>query len=107
MKRAGDWKYGAEHVRRHGPAELKALLADWPVDRPRGFNAWVNEPPEDSEIKTIRECIRRSRPIGDVQWTLETAEKLQLGWTLRPKGERVRRREGTSKSYVPFSPFRA
>lgn len=26
-ERAGDWKHGAEHVLRHGLAELRALLA--------------------------------------------------------------------------------
>ncbi len=59
---------------------------DWPVDRLRGFDSWVNEPPAHSELKTIRACIPRRRPMADLQWTTEAAEKLDLGWTFRPRG---------------------
>jgi putative transposase len=84
--RAAEWRWGGEGVRRSGPAELEAILSKWPVDRPRGWARWVNEPTDAVELERIRQCIRRSRPLGDAAWTLATAHKLSLEWTLRPRG---------------------
>jgi putative transposase len=85
-QRASDWKWGAEWVRNHGTKELRAILSPWPVDRPRGWASWVNQPQTPAETDAIRTCIRRSSPFGDVEWTRQTAEDLNLQWTLRPRG---------------------
>jgi putative transposase len=86
VRRAAEWRWGGEGVRRSGPAELRAILSEWPVDRPRDWARWVNAPIDAVELEGIRQCIRRSRPLGDAAWTLATAEKLSLDWTLRPRG---------------------
>ena len=86
VPRAAEWPWTGEWVRRHGPAELKALLAAWPVDRPRAWARWVDQPQTPAETEAIRTCIRRSRPLGDRIWTAHTAAVLNLVWTLRPVG---------------------
>jgi putative transposase len=83
---AADWRWGGEGVRRNGPKELRRILSPWPVDRPSHWSRWVNEPPDAKSVKMIRECIRRSRPLGDASWTRSTAQKLSLLWTLRDRG---------------------
>jgi putative transposase len=90
--RASQWGWGAEGVRARGPKELRAILSPWPIDRPKGWASWVNQPPTPDETDAIRACIRRSSPFGDADWTRRTAEKLSLQWTLQPRGrpEKVR-----------------
>ncbi|MBV8780515.1 MAG: transposase, partial [Phycisphaerae bacterium] len=91
VKRVQQWKWGAEWVRSRGAdktglAELAKVISPLPVDRPRGWLEWVNGPQTDAEVKALRECVRRSRPFGDVQWTEEISERLNLQWTQRPRG---------------------
>jgi putative transposase len=86
VKKAEDWPWTGGHVRRHGPAELKSILSPWPVDRPRTWTRWLNQPQTDREMAEILECIKRQRPIGDAEWVSRTAKKLDLQQTLRGRG---------------------
>ncbi len=81
-----DWRWGGEWIRRRGPAEMRQLLSDWPVERPRGWSSSVNQTQTDGEVAAIRECVRRSRPYGAASWTQETVDRLRLAWTIRPRG---------------------
>jgi putative transposase len=83
---AGQWRYGGEWARQHGPEALEDLLSDWPLARPRDWASWVNQPQAEQELAEVREHIRRSRPYGEAQWMRHTAKKLNLQWTLRPRG---------------------
>jgi putative transposase len=86
---AGQWRWCSERIRLHGPAEMGAILARWPVDRPRQWAKWVNEPQTSQEMergKAIRECIARSRPWGDPAWTARTAKALHLMASIAPRG---------------------
>ena len=86
VKHCEDWRWSGEWIRRRGTAQMRQLLSDWPVERPRGWLSYVNEPQTDAEVAAIRECVRRSRPYGDAPWTKQTAERLGLDWTIRPRG---------------------
>ena len=83
---AREWRWGGQWVRQRGSTEMKSILAPWPVDPPRGWAKWVNEPQTTAEVEAIRETIRRSRPYGERDWMLKTAERLNLGWTINPRG---------------------
>jgi putative transposase len=61
-------------------------LAAWPVERPRGWIALVNQPLEKQEQQRLRESIRRERPLGCDSWVKKIAAKLGLQQTLRPRG---------------------
>ena len=89
-RRAAAWRWGSEGARSANVKELKSILTDWPVDRPRDWAARVDEPTTGKEGEKIRECIRRSRPFGDEQWTARTAGRLHLAWTVRPRGRPAR-----------------
>lgn len=86
VQRVEQWRWSGEGVRRGGTAELAAILSPWPVDAPSKWSNWVNESADEDELEQIRQCIRRSRPVGNPRWTLAVAEKLALEWTLRPRG---------------------
>ncbi len=85
-RRASLWRWTSQAVRDGGASELKSILTDWPIARPRNWSQLVNGEDPPRETEDIRECIRRSRPYGDAEWTKRTAERLKLAWTLRPRG---------------------
>ena len=84
-RKAAQWRWGSEGVRRRGPGDLQMILADWPIARPPDWPNWLDAPSADPTDE-IRESIRRSRPFGDALWTVQTAARLSLAWTLRPRG---------------------
>jgi hypothetical protein len=43
------------------------------------------------ELEALRQSVKRSAPYGSAVWMQRTAERLNLLWTLRPRGRpRVR-----------------
>lgn len=84
VERAEAWTWSGLSARRTGDKPLK--LSEWPVERPRNWLAAVNRGLEDGELKRLRTCVNRGRPLGDEDWTLRTARKLGLESTLRSVG---------------------
>jgi putative transposase len=56
----------------------------------------VNALTGDIDLENIRESVRRDRPFGTSGWTIETAQALNLEFSLRPRG-RPRRDEPGAK----------
>jgi putative transposase len=56
----------------------------WPVEVPRDWERWVDEPQTDAEVAALREAVQRGRPFGDEPWQRRTAVKLKLEPSLRP-----------------------
>ncbi|MCK5000878.1 MAG: transposase [Anaerohalosphaera sp.] len=87
---AGDWPWSSFAVRMGLEKELPisrgpvALPANWP-----GLVALVMEP---NDLAAIEKCLKRGAPLGNERWVTQTAAKLQLQSTLRPRG---RPRKGT------------
>ena len=56
-------------------------------ERKRGVGrVIVNQPRTDAELAALRCCVIRGRPFGDPNWVTDTAKRLGLEWTLRPRG---------------------
>jgi len=91
VDRAEAWRWSSLWVRRHGPAELKDLLHDWPVDCPRNWVALVNEPMSARELEAVRTSVQRNRPFGGDAWQMQTAARLGLQQTMRSKGRPKKR----------------
>lgn len=86
VKGAEAWRFGSLWAREHGRDEVKALLSEWPVDRPRDWVRIVNEAVTPKEREAIRASIARGRPYGDDRWQRRTVTKLGLEHTVRPEG---------------------
>ena len=86
VRRPWAWRWGSCHVRKSGPAELAALLGDWPIDIPRNWNAWLDVGISPSDSKRFATAIERSQPLGDQAWTRRIATRLNLAHTLNPRG---------------------
>jgi len=86
VKRAEQWRWGSLWTRLHGSDEQKALLADWPVDRPKDWLARVNAAWTGRELERLRTSVQRDRPFGEERWTARLVRRLGLGHTVRREG---------------------
>ncbi len=86
VRRAEQWRWGSCHVRQNRSHELNPLLSMWPVDRPARWLETVNLPQGEAAEKMVKESIKRNRPLGGDGWVRRMAERLNLGYTLRPRG---------------------
>lgn len=86
VDRAEDWRWGSLWARRRGDERLRALLSEWPVDRPGNWLSVVNRPMSAKTEEKMRTCITRSRPFGSDTWQTRTATRLGLTASLRREG---------------------
>jgi putative transposase len=86
VRRSQDWQWSSLHARLNGPAEMAALLAEWPIPRPRDWTAQVNRPQTPEEESAIELALARNRPLGEESWVRKMAQRYDLHSTLRPRG---------------------
>ena len=92
VQRAENWRYSSLWRRIQGTAESRAMLADWPLPRPRSWLQYVNKPQSEAELKAIRLSVQRGQPYGGEIWACATAALLGLEATFHPRG-RPKRQE--------------
>ncbi|MFV2065984.1 MAG: transposase [Pirellulales bacterium] len=80
---AESWRWCSLWRRLSGTRQEKAILADWPLARPRNWKKLVNRPQTDAELKAVRRALQRGQPYGDSDWMQRTAKQLGLESTLR------------------------
>ncbi|OGI51034.1 MAG: hypothetical protein A3B81_05315 [Candidatus Muproteobacteria bacterium RIFCSPHIGHO2_02_FULL_65_16] len=95
VKRAEAWRWSSLWRYQYGDTKAKALLSEWPVDRPRHWVQRVNQPETDAELQSLRGSVNRGSPFGGAVWVKRVVSRLGLESTLRPRGRprRERRRE--------------
>ncbi len=86
VERAQDWRWGSLWARSHGSAELRRVLCDWPVERPRNWIERVNVPLTARELERVRTSVARGRPLGGPAWVEATVKRLGLEHTVRSEG---------------------
>jgi putative transposase len=86
VEHAAHWRWGslARRLGRGGPDPVP--LADWPVDRPHDWATYVDEPQTDAELAALRRSVDKGRPFGGSDWTRDTATRLGLPSSERPRG---------------------
>jgi putative transposase len=83
---ARDWRWSSLWIREAGTQEQRAMLANWPVPCPRNWVEMVREPQTEAELAALRQSLIRGAPYGSAHWTHDTALRLGLESTLRPRG---------------------
>jgi putative transposase len=83
-KSAQDWRWSSLHLRGKRPAVT--WLSSLPVDLPRGWTTYVNEPQTPAELEAVRHTLKRGAPFGDRAWSRKIAARLGLESSLRPRG---------------------
>jgi putative transposase len=96
VDRAEEWRWSSLWARRAGGAKSKPMLAEWPVTRPRGWLAEVNEEQDEENLRTVRQALVRGTPLGTESWRAKIAARLGLSLTLRPRGRPRKQAENSS-----------
>jgi putative transposase len=86
VTRAEEWRWSSLWRRARGTGANTEWLAPWPLERPRDWIDWVNEPQSQVELDALRCSVQRGRPYGADTWVQATAETFGLDMTLRPRG---------------------
>ena len=84
VESARNWRWSSLADRAVKQTVLPTL--EWPVDRPRDWTSAIERPMREQDAEQVRLSIQRDRPLGDDQWTLRTAKRLGLEYTIRPRG---------------------
>jgi putative transposase len=53
---------------------------------PDNWVEWVNQPQTEAELGAVRRSVARGCPFGAPAWQEQTARRLGLEFTLRPRG---------------------
>jgi putative transposase len=102
-RRAEQWRWGSAWARLHGDDDLRALLADWPVEPPANWLQILNQPQPGDQEQRVQTSIDRGAPLGDEKWARREADRLGLAHTLRPVG-RPPKSVPTNKPGAPRRP---
>ena len=86
VDRAEEWRWSSLWRRERGDKKARAFLSEWPMNRPRNWVAWVNQPETEAELEVLRRSVQRGRPFGGETWVARMAKRLGLESTLRPRG---------------------
>ncbi len=86
VKHAEQWRWGSLWRFQSGDTKAKALLSEWPVDRPRHWVQYVNQPDGETELLNLRRSVSRGAPFGSERWVRQVTSRLGLESTLRPRG---------------------
>ena len=86
VARAEEWRWSSLWRRTRGGPLTSAWLAPWPVQRPRNWVNWVNQPQSEAELESLRNSVQRGRPYGSSKWVRITANALRLNSTLNRRG---------------------
>ncbi len=84
VHRAEQWRWCGSWRRAHRGTGL--ALSTWPLTRPRNWTSLLNAEQAPEELKAVRVCVARGRPLGTDRWVQATAKRLGLGFTLRGPG---------------------
>jgi len=86
VDRAEDWKWGSLTRWLAKPEPEPKRLSPWPLARLPNWSQRVNEPLTEDELKAIRWSVKRGSLCGDETWVESIARRLDLQFTLRPRG---------------------
>jgi REP-associated tyrosine transposase len=83
VRSAAKWRWSslAERSTTNG-----GLLAEGPAPLPRRWAAWVERAESPLELMALRRSLARGAPFGSETWQKQTALRLGLGSSLRPRG---------------------
>jgi putative transposase len=81
-----DWRWSSLWIREAAATDQRTMLARWPVPQPRNWRELVRQPQTEAELASLRHSLMRGAPFGAAHWTADTAHRLGLESTLRPRG---------------------
>jgi putative transposase len=92
-ERPGQWQWCGFWRRSHRGGGLD--LRPWPIERPSNWTALVSRGLAADELRAVRRCVTRGRPLGPTPWVQKTAVRQNLLFSLRDRG-RPRKTQGNA-----------
>jgi putative transposase len=92
VEQAGEWRWSSLWHRVHRDTEL--VPDEGPICLPRTWRRMVQSPETEAELKALRRSVVRGIPFGEESWQEQTAKRLGLESTLRPRGRPRKNRSG-------------
>ena len=83
---AEDWQWISAHARRQRAEERRWLAIPDAPPLPRNWRSWVNKIETEAELNSQRSNVKRRVPFGDDKWNRNSAVRLGLETTTRPRG---------------------
>jgi putative transposase len=99
VDRAQDWQWSSLAQRYNNFNRVS--LEKWPILQPDDWLEFVNHLPAGDEVRRLRRAVAKGTPIGDAEWTAETASTLRLETSLRPRGRPPKWGAGASGAHLP------
>ena len=84
VQNAADWLWSSYAVRQG--RQLPLELSEGPFSLPSDWTRQIHRQLNTKAAEAIAKSINRSCPLGDPDWTQQTAQKMNLESTLRPRG---------------------
>jgi putative transposase len=84
VEKADAWPWSSYAIRRGREAPVE--LVEGPVALPRNWPVLVGQSVAETDVSRIQNSIQRGTPLGLAQWVVQTAKRMALEATLRPKG---------------------
>jgi putative transposase len=91
VRRAENWRWSSVGA---GGSAAGLELHDGPFPRPADWLRFVNEPQIEAELESLRRSVLRGAPFGKESWVKETAVRLGLESSLRPRGRPRKKKDG-------------
>jgi len=92
VRKAENWRWCSLWRRVYGDDKSKRLLSSWPVEPPKNWLQAVNRPHTNDELKALRQSVQRGTPYGSKIWQTRMSNRLNLEFTLRPRGRPTKKR---------------
>ena len=84
--RAQQWRWSSLWRLRCGEATARALLAPWPILRPKDWTSRVNRAESARQLESLRRCANRGQPFGAPEWVKRMTKRFGLESAFRPRG---------------------
>lgn len=84
VKSAAEWSWSS-HLERIGKKNY-GMLDKLPIELPKDWTKYVDEPLTQKELESIRKSIIRQCPYGEPEWQLKMCKMLGLESSLKPRG---------------------
>lgn len=91
VKSARDWPWSS-HLERIGKKDC-GMLDKLPIDLPKDWTRYVDEPLTQKELESIRKSVIRQCPYGEPEWQLKMCKMLGLESSLNPRGRPKKKNE--------------
>jgi putative transposase len=91
VKNLSTWRFSSYWRRRHGTHDQKRILAEWPIDIPKDYEAFIHEAVTAGELDVIRHTIQSGQIYGSDRW----ADSVRKKYKVPEERQRGRPRKGT------------